>query len=308
MYWGSVRFFKHLILSTVALMIIVPTCLAVFLGVQNHNNKQLAQQYKSQLSSATLPQMEYLTGVDYSQVITVPTYEYQTLYPDLYADFNGFAEQENERPVIYLTFDDGPSHNTERVLDILKENDIKATFFVVNNNIESQQHLYKRIAEEGHTLGIHTYTHVYRDIYSSVENYLADINKIFTKVYEITGVKPTVFRFAGGSINTYNQSIYEELIAEMLRRGFVYYDWNVSSGDAGQTFTAHQIQNTVISGCLNKSKSIVLMHDSNTKHATVAALQGIIDHFKDTHDFKALDNTVQPAVFSYQDNGASNFE
>lgn len=306
MYWGSVRFFKHLILSTVALMIIVPTVLAIVFGVQNHRNKALVQEYENHLATDVLPQMEYLTGVDYSEVITVPTYSYQEDYPDLYVEKpDGFVAVESEKPVVYLTFDDGPSANTATVLDILKANNIKATFFVVNNDIEEHQHLYKRIVDEGHTLGIHTYTHQYNTIYSSVDAYLADFNELYEKVYSLTGVRPTIFRFPGGSINTYNQHMYVELIAEMLRRGFVYYDWNVSSGDAGVTYSSSAIENAVLSGIGSKSKSIVLMHDSSTKQATVGALQNIIDALKDTHEFRALDNTVQPAVFTYKDNGVA---
>ena len=306
MYFGSVRFFKHLILSTVALMILVPTVLACYFGVQNSRNKALAEHYKSSVDSTQLPKMEFLSGVDYSDVITVPAYSYQTEYPDLYAEPSSFAETDSEKPVIYLTFDDGPSQNTAQVLDILKANDIKATFFVVNNSLSYNQELYKRIVDEGHTIGIHTYSHQYNNIYNSVEDYLADFEKMFNKIYELTGVKPSIFRFPGGSINVYNEDFYVELIAEMLRRGFIYYDWNVSSGDAGETYTAAQIQNAVISGVGSKDKSIVLMHDSSTKNATVAALQGIIDNFKETHEFRALDNTVEPTVFTYKDNNIGN--
>ena len=92
----------------------------------------------------------------------------------------------------------------------------------------------------------------------------------------------------------------------MLRRGFTYYDWNVSSGDAGQIYTAAQIQNAVVQGIGSKDKSIVLMHDSSTKQATVAALQGIIDNYNETHEFRAVDNTVEPAVFTYIDNNIGN--
>lgn len=302
MYFGSVRFFKHLILSTVALMIIIPTVLAVYFGVHNHRSKLLAEHYRKQIDSAQLPKLEHLDGVDYENVITVPSYEYQTAYPDLYVERAAFAQPDTDRPVIYLTFDDGPSANTAQVLDTLKANGIKATFFVVNSDLDGSEDLYRRIVNEGHTIGIHTYSHRYTDIYSSVDSYLADFEKMFTKVYEITGVKPDIFRFPGGSINVYNQDMYMELIAEMLRRGFTYYDWNVASGDAGQTFTAQQIENAVVQGVGNKSRSIVLLHDSSTKQATVASLQNIIDHFKGTHEFMALDNTVQPAVFTYKDN------
>ncbi|MBQ9845507.1 MAG: polysaccharide deacetylase [Oscillospiraceae bacterium] len=302
MYWGSVRFFKHLILSTVALMILVPTVLAVVFGIQNHRNKQLVEELKKYSSESQLPKMEYLVGVDYSEVITVPTFTYQEDYPDMYVERSSFVAENSEKPVVYLTFDDGPSANTEKVLDILKANDIKATFFVVNSNIEAHQYLYKRIVDEGHTLGIHTYSHQYKKIYNSVDDYLADFNQIFNKVYELTGVKPTVFRFPGGSINVYNHQIYFELISEMLRRGFVYYDWNVSSGDAGQTFTSAAIHQAVVNGAINKDKSVVLMHDSSTKAATVGALQSIIDSLKETHEFRPITNSVEPTVFTYEDN------
>ena len=306
MYFGSVRFFKHLILSTLALMIIVPTTLSVVFGIKLHKQNEQIARLENHLNNTLLPQMEHIEGVDYSTVIVQNSYDYQLEYPDLYVEKSDFVEYEGEKPVIYLTFDDGPSLNTIQVLDILKANDIKATFFVVNNNIPAQQELYKRIVDEGHTLGIHTYSHQYTSIYSSVDEYLADFYKIYTKVYELTGVQPTVFRFPGGSINTYNQGLYTELIAELLRRGFTYYDWNVSSGDAGETYSSGQIYSAVVNGIGNKSKSIVLMHDSSTKYATVAALQNIIDQFKETHEFRALDNTVEPSVFTYKDKNIGN--
>ena len=302
LYWGSVRFFKHLILSTIALMIIVPTVLAVVFGIQNHRNEQLVEDLKKYSSGTQLPKMEYLEGVDYSEVITIPSFSYQMDYPDMYAERSEFVAEESDKPVVYLTFDDGPSANTERVLDILKENDVKATFFVVNTDVSLHQDLYKRIVDEGHTLGIHTYSHRYTSIYNSVDDYLADFYAIYSKVYELTGVKPTVFRFPGGSINTYNHQLYFELIAEMLRRGFVYYDWNVSSGDAGETFTSAAIHAAVVNGCMTKDKSIVLMHDSSTKRATAEALPAIIASLKDTHEFRAITNSVEPKVFTYEDN------
>lgn len=306
MYWGSVRFFKHIILTCTLTMILIPTVLAVSFGKENQKYKQLISEYQNQIVDSPIPRVEYTdTDSNYEEILTGASIEYQTKYPDLYVEPGVFTEEASVKPVIYLTFDDGPSLNTVKVLDILKENNIKATFFVVNNNIAEHQELYKRIVDEGHTLGIHTYSHQYNKIYSSVDEYLDDFNKIFEKVYSLTGVKPTVFRFPGGSINSYNQQIYLELIAEMLRRGFTYYDWNVSSGDAGITYTPVAIQQAVINGIADKDKSIVLMHDSSNKAATVAALQNIIDYYKETHEFKALNNTVKPTVFTYKDNKIS---
>ena len=115
---------------------------------------------------------------------------------------------------------------------------------MVGSNLKSErgQEILRRIAEEGHTIGIHTDSHQYRSIYASVEAYLEDFEKVFRKVYEITGVKPEIFRFPGGSVNGYNGAIYQELIAEMMRRGFSYYDWNVSSADATGNIAASTIE------------------------------------------------------------------
>ncbi len=304
---GSVRFYKHLILTVMALMVIIPVGTSVYFGANYFKAKNQADEYLQMITEAK-QQNEVLKNMakpsEYDIFNNEISIDYQAYYPEMYVEKAiAFENEQYEKPVVYLTFDDGPSGNTATVLDILKANDIKATFFVVNSDVNDHQYLYKRIVEEGHTLGLHTYSHQYTKIYSSVEEYLADFNKIFTKVYELTGVKPTVFRFPGGSINTYNQHIYTEIISEMLRRGFTYYDWNVSSGDAGLTYTSRAIRTAVVTGVGDKDKSIVLMHDSAPKTATVAALQNIIDDLKETHDFLPITNRVRPRVFTYKDNG-----
>lgn len=303
MYWGSIRFFKHVILSTVALMIIIPSVLAVYFGVQSFQNRELAEKYRTRSTSTELPKIEYITDIKASDVIKYASFEYQLEYPNLYAQREEFAPENTEdKPVVYLTFDDGPSKNTSQILDILKEHNVKATFFVVCNDTPNARALYKRIVDEGHSIGIHTYSHKYNEIYQSVEDYLSDFEQMFNYIYEVTGTKPTIFRFPGGSINAYNQNLYQRLVGEMLRRGFVYYDWNVSSGDAGGACSWVDIQNSVVAGANKYQRSIVLMHDSSTKAQTVKALGKIIEQLEDTHSFKALDNTVSPVVFTYTDN------
>lgn len=126
---------------------------------------------------------------------------------------------------MYLTFDDGPSEeNTAAVLDILQERGIQATFFVVGENVRSHPEIARRIVEEGHTIGIHCNEHDYDTVYESVEAYLADFQEAYDAVYEVTGVEVELFRFPGGSINAYNEDIYEEIIQEMTDRGFIYFD------------------------------------------------------------------------------------
>lgn len=227
--------------------------------------------------------------------------EYQNKYENLYVE-NDFSFKERESKVCYLTFDDGPSlTNTERILDILAEYDIKATFFVINHKGDEFDDIYRRIVREGHTIGIHSYSHDYKKIYASVDAFLKDFNRISSKIEKLTGVKPNIFRFPGGSINTYNTNIYIPLAAEMLRRGYVYYDWNVGSGDASYVCAPKsEIYNNVLNGMYESGESIVLMHDSKEKNTTADALPDIIEQLlSEGYEFKKLDNDVKPIVFSF---------
>ena len=126
---------------------------------------------------------------------------------------------------------------------------MKATFFVVGKNIPGNEAILKRMVDEGHTIGVRSYSGDYNAIYASPEAFLEDFHQSYQAVYDACGVYPTIFRFPGGSVSPYNQANYEQLIAEMLRRGFVYYDWSVSAGDdtsASRTIT--QITQAVLAG------------------------------------------------------------
>lgn len=183
--------------------------------------------------------------------------------------------------IIYLTFDDGPSRFTEELLDILKGNNVKATFFIVNTPYSD---IITRIHEEGHAIGVHSYTHIYKDIYSSIDNYLNDFHKMQELIYEKTGEYTNIFRFPGGSSNTvstnYCANIMTELTKEMDNQKYVYFDWNVSSRDAeGGKITKEDVYNNVITGIGTKEKVIVLQHD--TKKFSIDAVQDIINWGKE---------------------------
>lgn len=205
---------------------------------------------------------------------------YAHLYPNLYA---APAPLETKAPAktVYLTFDDGPSGRTAEILDILKANGVKATFFVTGQGGDQGKALMRRIVEEGHTIAVHTYSHQYERIYASVEAYLADFNRIYTLIYETTGVKPQIFRFPGGTINVYNREIYKELVKEMDRRGFVHYDWNALNGDSeGINYTVEEMTQKALA-MVGAKHVIVLMHDCENKYKTVECLQGVIDGYRD---------------------------
>lgn len=181
---------------------------------------------------------------------------------------------------IYLTFDDGSSNLTNQILDILKEEGIKATFFVVSVNSTT-----KRAYDEGHAIALHSNTHNYSYIYSSVDNYFNDLNTVSNNVYNITGFRSKIIRFPGGSSNTisrnYKKGIMTELTGEVLNKGYIYFDWNIDSNDAGSDiYNSNNIYYNVVNNLSHSKTNVVLMHDSAGHEATVNALRDIISFGK----------------------------
>ncbi len=164
--------------------------------------------------------------------------------------------------VIYLTFDDGPSQHTLRLLEVLKKYNAKATFFVVGT---AGIGYLDEIAADGHALAIHSNTHEYSEIYANEEAFFNDLYAIQNKIYERTGIKTTLMRFPGGSSNAisknYNVGIMTRLTKLVEEKGFTYFDWNVDSKDAGGAKTADEVYNNVINGCKSRSAAVVLQHD-----------------------------------------------
>jgi len=196
--------------------------------------------------------------------------------------------------VIYLTFDDGPSYSiTPVVLDILKARNIKATFFVINTG-SGLDYLIKRAYEEGHTIALHSYTHKYDVIYKSVDAYYQDLKLISDKVENITGEKSMIIRFPGGSSNTvsrkYSLGIMTTLANDVIDKGYHYFDWNVSSGDAGGAKTKEDVYKNVISGLSKRRSNVVLMHDYANNYKTLNALDDIISYgLNNNFTFEAMD-------------------
>ncbi len=183
---------------------------------------------------------------------------------------------------VYLTFDDGPSVYTGQILDILAANDVKATFFVIGKDDPMYAEYYERIVAEGHTLGMHSYTHDYNALYASEEAFTADLDRLSDFLTERTGVTPTCYRFPGGSSNRVSSGDMKAYIRILNDRGIRYYDWNAMSGDAvAEGLTPEQLADNVINGVhQNEGDTIVLMHDMQLKHEMVEALQPIIDTLK----------------------------
>lgn len=183
----------------------------------------------------------------------------------------------------YLTFDDGPSANTIAILDLLKQYNVKATFFVIANGSEQSRAIYRRIVDEGHALGLHGYVHDYAVAYQSVDAYMNNLYRLQDFLYEVVGQRPTITRFLGGS-NTGMTTKYggadlaKNLVARLADDGLQYFDWNVSSADTSRPVVeAKVIASTVLSGAKGRKEAVVLMHDAPLKTTTVEALPRIIE-------------------------------
>lgn len=193
------------------------------------------------------------------------------------------TSDEEDVPVrkVYLTFDDGPSSNTDNILDILDTYGVKATFFVTGKEGAKAEASYRRIVEEGHTLGMHSYTHDYSVIYASEEAFMEDMEKLQHYLYDVTGVQSTYIRFPGGSSNKVSDVDMRLLITDVHEAGMEYFDWNVSSQDASsKPLTKEEILDNCLNSIERFQNCIILMHDAGSKDSTVEALPELIEHIQ----------------------------
>ena len=211
----------------------------------------------------------------------------------------GTAQKKSSGKIAYLTFDDGPSINTYKILDILDKYNVKATFFVIYHSGYKKQ--YQAIVKRGHTIALHSYTHNYSKIYKDEKGYFADLKKIHDYIEDVTGVDSNIIRFPGGSSNTvsnkYNKGIMKTLKTSVEKKGYVYHDWNVDSTDAaGRNRKASLLLSNVKKGAKNKKVIDVLMHDTGkSKKTTVQALPSIIEYLrKQGYSFEALTPDTKP--------------
>ncbi|MCM1188204.1 MAG: polysaccharide deacetylase family protein [bacterium] len=194
-------------------------------------------------------------------------------------------EEDGETPEItaahkvYLTFDDGPSIYTDDILDILDDYGVKATFFVVGKETDSAKEALQDIVDRGHTLGMHSYSHKYSDVYRSVDDFAEDFTKLQDYLYDVTGVKSNVYRFPGGSSNTVSRLDMHEFADYLAEQEVRFFDWNISSGDGGRALLSVE---TLVKNCTEDIEkhgtSVILMHDSASKSTTVDALPTIIEN------------------------------
>ncbi len=197
---------------------------------------------------------------------------------------------------VYLTFDDGPSDNTNELLDILDEYNVKATFFVVEEDGDHAAEL-KRIAEEGHTIGLHSQSHIYSKLYADLNSYKRDVKGVHDWVKRVTGIDTKLYRFPGGSSNAVSNVPIEDCIEYLHDSGYEYYDWNALSKDAENAYlTPEQLNNNIMQSVrVNEGDSIVLMHDLDDQHATVEALPELIETLQsEGYELCQIDENTEP--------------
>lgn len=271
---------KSAIVLTITGWMILSMVLIILLFARTASLERKLDRLLDAESRNAVPAMETETAFDVQAKIEAATDVQEDVVPagtPVALDADNLAE-EGDVHKVYLTFDEGPSENTAAILDILAEYDVKATFFVVGSEDEEAQALYQRIVDEGHTLGMRSYSNKYSVIYQSEEAFEEDYMKLSDYLHEVTGTEPRYYRFPGGSSNQISNVPMSSLIDFLNQRGTVYYDWNVSAGDAASmAYTPEEIVANVTEDVVKYKTSVVLLHDSSDKSATVEAVGPLIE-------------------------------
>lgn len=199
--------------------------------------------------------------------------------------------------VMYLTFDDGPSQNTEKILDILDQYHIKATFFVTAEH-KGYLDMIHQAHERGHMIGVHTYSHDYEKIYQSSEAYFKDLEQMNDIIEQQIGHRVKIMRFPGGSSNTiskkYHNGIMTKLTKEVLEKGYQYYDWNASNGDGNSYFDKNTLIETGKREVQGKDRVMMLMHDAGNNKATLEALPILLSYYQSLgYEFKVIEEDCE---------------
>jgi peptidoglycan/xylan/chitin deacetylase (PgdA/CDA1 family) len=244
----------------------------------NHELIRKEEEFSSKITQGHKDYNEYVQ--DYEFYVNIDS-KLEELYDEYYTNIAKLEEKieagESDKKIAYLTFDDGPYKLTDRVLDILKENNIKATFFCIGKTEVDDK--YQRIVDEGHVLANHTYSHaITKGLYDSVDSFIKQIEKQEEHLFNITGYRTTLMRFPGGSSQA--KGLKEDIINALHERGYNYVDWNSETGDGSDAKLAQQgTYEWYLSTMKNQNILVLLMHDYN--ESTVNNLQRIINDLQD---------------------------
>ena len=303
-----VKRLKRMIITFFLLVMIIPTIISIVVGYKykkvKNNLDEMTSQYEAQLEITDEMQVKLAQEKQLRENAEADVAEAAVsinIESDVTANESPFAQTDSKTKKVYLTFDDGPSIYTGQILDILDEYGVKATFFVTGEHSVDYGDMYKEIVDRGHTIGMHSYSHVYSEIYKNKDNFIKDFNKVRDYITEATGVTPVIYRFPGGSSNTVSATDMRELFEYLDEQGVRYFDWNVSSGDAtSQTLSAARITANCMAGVNNYQESVILLHDTSTKYSTVAALSDLLSQLQSMEDVEILPITEDTAVVQHR--------
>lgn len=297
---NRVKRLKIEFVSILLCLLILPWIFVTVLKVRNNRllenartNEQLIGEYLSEIEVLSMTETEaekepQKEETDAKETVTSPKRIVEELSEEEIAALK-LSEEElyDGYRKVYLTFDDGPSSNTDEILDILSEYNVKATFFVIYKEGQENEELYRRITDEGHTLGMHSCNHVYSNLYQSKETFLEDTYKLRNFLYMVTGVETWVYRFPGGSSNKVSHLDMHTFTKALKEEGMVYFDWNVSARDASSPILSKAaIVRNATAGLSELNEAVILFHDTGSKVTTVEALPEIIEYIR------SMDNTV----------------
>lgn len=312
--------YKKIIMGLIIILLVIPIIISVYLAIRLHQVNSQLDRLETQMEEIvkksdraersgdkTLPKEKDLTDAAVSGKSDTESLEAKISET---AGSKGNADADNapegvkgiqdqskgpsnsdrtDKIKVYLTFDDGPSSNTDKILDILSEYGVKATFFVTGKEGEQYERLYQRIVDEGHTLGMHSYTHKYDEIYASKEAFIRDLEKLQDYLYVTTGTWSRFYRFPGGSSNQVSAVPMEELTAYLDSQNIYYLDWNIVSGDAsGYLQSAGALSDRVLRNIGKEETQVVLFHDAAEKSTTVEALSIVLDDLTKRDDVEVL--------------------
>lgn len=280
-----INFYKKMIVVIVLIAVVIPLFVSIFflttIGGLEHQVSQLEhQQVQAKANQKAKDSTTASTQKVKEEKKKKATTQVQPQKEQQPAAVVRTEASVNKKKV-YLTFDDGPSAQTDTILNILKKNQVNATFFVVGKTDEHSLKMYQEIVKQGNSIGIHSYTHNYSQIYKNMKEFKKDVSQMSDLIYKATGVRTKYYRFPGGSSNTVSKTPKKQLIQYLNKEGYTYYDWNALSQDAlRQVLSVNQLKKNVLDGIHANDNSMVLMHDLETRPNMVKALPGIIKTLK----------------------------
>ncbi len=259
---------KVVIITIVLILIISLMSTAIFFGVRHYNKNLSIIESDILAKNRPIHELFYSDNAKQNKIVERVSHIYNSDYRR-----------------VFLTFDDGPSKSvTIPILDILKQNNVKATFFVLGSNAERYPEIVKRAYQEGHYIANHSFTHVYSNIYSSPQAVLDEYNRTEIAIKNAIGdqtYNSRVFRFPGGTSGGKYANIKAEAVNLLNQNNVAHLDWNALTADAAGLDNVNDMMNYVETTMGNKNSVVILMHDIGTKKSTYELLPQLIQALKE---------------------------